>query len=83
MRISIELQDLRKYIIYDEKVNGVHHVYLRCMAGKEGVLEVLKRIKSPYRLEIHPPHTYDLTMERLGFKMITRECSGNLYIKEG
>lgn len=80
MIIDPELKDLNMYVLFDEYKDGTHDVVLRCNCPIEGVKNVLKRLKSPYTVKITTKH---LTIEKLGFKMVSRQCIGGIYVKKG
>lgn len=67
-------------ILYEEYKEGVHCVQLRTQCTKEDVKRILATLKSPYRVRII---TNDLTIIKLGFKMVSRQCIGGIYIKDG
>lgn len=66
----------KSIILYKEA--GPTYV-LRTNSKAPEILELMKTLNKPYKLKII---TNDLTIIRLGFKMVSRQCIGGIYIKE-
>lgn len=62
---------------YDDK--GVHTIRMRAYCPIEALKEVIKESKPPFRIICV---SKDLTIQKFGFKMISRECIGATYLLE-
>ena len=59
---------------YDDK--GITTIRMRAYCPKEAIIDVIRNHKRPFRIICV---TKDLTIEKLGFKMVSRECIGATY----
>lgn len=65
-------------ILYVED-KGIPLYVLRTQTTKEEVKKFISTLKRPYRIKII---TKDLTITNLGFKMVSRQCIGGIYLLE-
>ena len=62
---------------YDDR--GVHTIRMRAYCPQEAILQVMKENKPPFRIYCV---SKDLTIEKFGFRMVSRECIGATYLLE-
>ena len=65
-------------ILYVED-KGIPLYVLRTQTSIADIKKFILTLKRPYRVKII---TKDLTITRLGFKMVSRQCSGGIYVLE-
>ena len=65
-------------ILYVED-KGIPLYVLRNQTSIEDIKKFISTLKRPYRVKII---TKDLTITQLGFKMVSRQCIGGIYLLE-
>lgn len=69
---------MNRWILLDYN-NGVREIVLRTQTPLMEIPLIEKELTKPYRIKIITKH---LTITKLGFKMISRQCEGGTFIKE-
>ena len=68
-----------QYILMEYDDRGVNTIRMRAYCPLEAIKWVLKNKKPPFRIICV---SKDLTIQKFGFKMISRECIGATYLLE-
>lgn len=66
---------MNKYILM-EYLDGIPTIRMRAYCPTEAIIDVIRTHKKPFRIICV---SKDLTIEKFGFKMISRECIGATY----